>query len=151
MTATGNITTTGDVTAAHFIGNGSQLTGITATNVNGNVNGDTVQANNFAFTPSTVNISAGTGVIVTNAIMRVQGNGGPVDITATPYQISLGSNDGQFLIIRGLSNTNTVKFDDGDGLILDAGVSFVMGEGDILTLIYDDVGKVWIEISRSDR
>lgn len=98
---------------------------------------------------STDNIVAGTGLDPYETLMRVQGSGGAVNITAVP-QITDGYSNGQMLIIEGLSDTNTVTFDDGDGLQLAGGTSAVLGQGDILQLIYNSGRDVWIEISRSD-
>lgn len=105
----------------------------------------------FTLTPSASinNISAGTGLsAVTKGILRVQGNGGAVNITANP-QIVDGA-DGQILIIVGGSDTNTLTFDDGTGLALAGAASFVMGAGDILILYYDLATDTWWEMSRSD-
>ena len=73
-----------------------------------------------------------------------------VNLTVNP-QIALGSKPGQVLIVRGLSNTNTVTFDDGDGLVLDGGVSFALGDKDVITFVYDSVDQIWIETGRIDR
>ncbi|MDP8213259.1 MAG: hypothetical protein P9X22_08245, partial [Candidatus Zapsychrus exili] len=103
----------------------------------------------FSGTPSAdTSIVAGTGVTVSKYVMKVQGDGGAVDITANP-QITDGS-DGQMVIIKGVSDTNTLKFDDGTGLALDSGISFTMGIGDLLHLMYDATEDIWYEISRTD-
>jgi hypothetical protein len=46
-----------------------------------------------------------------------------------------------------MSNTNTVKLDNGTGLSLTDGASFTLGFEDKITLVYN--GSVWKEISRS--
>ncbi len=155
---------TGNQETSIFTGNGSGLRHIPAsaivgggnlnnTNVNGNtLNGNTVIAGNVVFNSSTVIVDPALGLVVTSAIMRIRGlnDPGANNITQIP-QISAGSNDGQLLIIRGLSNTAKVTFEDGDGVSLNAGVAFSMGQDDTLSLIYDSVAQEWIEISRSDR
>jgi hypothetical protein len=104
----------------------------------------------LAYTPSVVtNVIAGTGIIVNKTVMKVQGSGGPVDISANP-QISVGV-DGQYLIIKGSSNTNTVKLEDGAGLTLEGGIPFVLGDRDTITLIYDASSSTWLETSRSNK
>lgn len=98
---------------------------------------------------STTSIVASTGITsaqITSQVLRVQGSGGAVDITANP-QIAAGT-DGQILEIHGESNTNTVKLDTGTGVLLAGGVSFTMGLGDILVLRY--IGTTWREISRAN-
>ena len=103
-----------------------------------------------AYNPSaSTNITAGGGVTVTRGIMRVQGSGGAVDITADP-QIADGA-DGQIVILKGMSNTNTLTLDDGTGLSLTNSASFTLGAKDTISLMYDAVDDVWIEISRSNR
>ena len=104
------------------------------------------------YTPSANNaVSAASGVtsaMLAKRIIRVYGNGGPIDITANP-QIAAGS-DGQIILLEGKSDTNTLKFDTGTGLALSGGVSFTMGAGDTLQLMYDSGTSLWYEISRSD-
>lgn len=105
----------------------------------------------IVYTPTaTQNITAagGIGTTVFARIIRVQGSGGAVDITAT-LQIAAGT-DGQMITLEGRSDTNTLKFDDGNGLQLSGGTSFTMGKGDMLTLIYDSTDAFWYETSRSD-
>jgi hypothetical protein len=100
------------------------------------------------FTPpsATTNITAAGGITATRAVMRIQGSGGAVDITANP-QIAGGS-DGEILILIGQSNANTVKLDEGTGLQLSGGTSFTMGLNDTIQFVYDAVGGNWIELSR---
>jgi len=118
-----------------------------------NVTGTFTMEGRVVYTPSaTQSIAAGTGVsaaMLVNKIIRIEGSGGAVDISADP-QIADGV-DGQVIILQGTSDTNTVKFDDGTGLALSGGVSFTMGVGDTLQLMYA-VGTpgIWYEISRSD-
>jgi hypothetical protein len=119
---------------------GSQRTNVTFTEFGG-----------VAYTPSAdSSIVAGTGITAKMLfrILRVAGSGGAVDISANP-QIADGI-DGQIIMIQGTSDVNTVQFDDGTGLALSGGVSFTMGQGDILQLMYDSGDDIWYEISRSD-
>lgn len=119
-----------------------------------NGDGDIITYGTLTETPSaTNNISAANGVttaMLTNKIIIIQGNGGAVDITANP-QIAAGT-IGDIIELWGNDNTNTVTFDDGDGLQLDGGVSFTMGAGDMLKLRYMTLGGVtdWFEITRSN-
>ncbi len=153
-----------DLTVAsgfRFAGNGSGLTNIPASAIVGGtfngatINGTNISTSNFSLNASTVTVNPAIGLKVTSAIMRVIGlNAGPNNITFSP-QITNGAGlalqDGQFLIIRGTDNTNRVTFEDGNGVSLNAGVAFTMGNNDTLTLIYDAVATQWVEISRSDR
>jgi len=93
-------------------------------------------------------ITAAGGITVTKGVMRVLGNGGAVDITANP-QIVAGT-DGQRVIIQGTNDTNTVKIDDGTGVVLTSGVSFVVGKNDIIEFMYDSGESAWIELRRAD-
>jgi hypothetical protein len=102
-----------------------------------------------AVTPSAVtNITAVGGVTVTSGVMRIQGSGGAVNITADP-QISAGT-DGEILILIGQSNVNTVRFDDGAGMQIAGGTSFTMGLYDTLQLVYDAGTGFWVEVGRSN-
>ena len=104
----------------------------------------------LAYNPSaSTNITAGGGITVTKAIMRLQGSGGAVDITVDP-QIADGA-DGQIVILKGMSNTNTITLDDGTGLSLTNSTSFTLGLKDTISFMYDAADDVWIELSRSNR
>lgn len=112
-------------------------------------NGSIISSTTTFGTSSNTNITAGGGVTVTKSIMKVQGSGGAVTLSANP-QVADGS-DGQLLVLKGLSDTNTITFIDGNGLSLTDGLSFTLGSKDTLTLIYDSGDDEWIEISRSDK
>ena len=100
----------------------------------------------LSLTPSTLaNITAGGGITVTNSNMRVQGDGGPVAITANP-QIVAGT-DGQIVYIQGQSDTNTIAIHNGDGLHLHSGNTLIMGEHDYITMQYDEGANLWEELS----
>lgn len=94
-------------------------------------------------------IVAGTGVTFTAGMRRAKlyivGDGGAVDISASPYQVQAGTINGQELLLVGRSDTNTVKFDDGDGLSLN-GPCF-LGANQCLKLNWD--GTDWVEEYRS--
>lgn len=75
----------------------------------------------------------------------VQGDSGSVDITASP-QVGPHSKVGAILILIGKSDTNSIIFDNGDGLSLNG--PMIMGEDDVLAIFYD--GTNWIELYRSN-
>lgn len=100
------------------------------------------------YNPSnTGNITAATGITAAmlSADMRYTGDSG-IDITANP-QIADGT-DGQQISIVGLSDSNTLTLDDGDGLTLSG--QMILGGGDVITLRYIGSLDTWIEISRSN-
>lgn len=82
----------------------------------------------------------------THFYMQVIGSPGAVDITANP-QIS-ATVKGDVLIIEGTSDSSTVKLDDGNGVQLSNGLSFTLGDGDVIGLTYD--GSNWIENFRHE-
>lgn len=75
----------------------------------------------------------------------VQGNGGPIVISANP-QINVGTIIGQQIRIIGTDNTNTVQLSDGTGLILNG--NYIMANNSLVTLVWD--GSNWIEVNRND-
>lgn len=93
-------------------------------------------------------ITAAGGITITHRDMRIVGSGGAVNITADP-QIVAGK-DRQRVQIQGTNDVNTVQLDDGTGLILEGGISCILGENDIIELFYDIVELAWIEKFRSD-
>lgn len=78
--------------------------------------------------------------------MNVVGSPAAVDISANP-QIVAGT-DGAIVTLRGTSNTNTVKLEDGNGLSLTDDSPMILGEGDSITLIYSSADTLWREASR---
>lgn len=113
----------------------------------------------FIFTPSaTQSIVAGTGItsamINANSLIRIQGSGGAVTVTATPA-VAAGI-DGRIVILHGDSDANTVQLDDdltppgGSTLKLNGGANVVLGKGDILALVYDAGDSKWYELFRSN-
>lgn len=94
-------------------------------------------------------ILAATSVIkpsatVMNIIATV--GGGAVTLTSNP-SIEDGIN-GQLLVLRGSSATDTITLTDGNGMLLAGTVT--LGLNDILVLYYDGlVTKDWIEVSRT--
>jgi len=109
--------------------------------------------------PTTFSITAGSGVNVlsnsttftregtrTTYFMLVVGSGGPVNITADP-QIIAGTN-GAVLTLKGTSDTNTVQLDDGTGLLLFSGLSMILKNTDVITLVYTSADALWREVSR---
>lgn len=95
-------------------------------------------------------ISAGTAIAVAGQfeeVQYVQGNGGPVDMSANP-QVAAGTTRGQKLELIGTSDVNTVKLDNGDGLALNG--SCTLGEGAVIGLRWDPDSSVWRERYRND-
>lgn len=101
-------------------------------------------------------ISSESGItsnMLTSGIVRVVGVSGGTIINATP-SISNGY-DGQIIIIKGESNINTVTLKSnnnliGSNLMLDNGIDFTLGKGDLLQLYYDASDGCWYEISRKN-
>jgi hypothetical protein len=110
----------------------------------------------MVYTPtSTQNIVAATGITtdMLKHIIRIQGSGGAVTITATPS--IAGALDGQIMIFQGMSDANTVTFQDESSLAnvklqLDGGANCTLGLYDTLTLMYDSNLGYFIELGRSN-
>ncbi|MBF0331638.1 MAG: hypothetical protein HQL17_06845 [Candidatus Omnitrophica bacterium] len=120
--------------------------------VDGKIYGSVVLSGPLVLTPpvtGTLNVVAGTGITpLANSLIRIAGNAGPVVVSANPAIVA--GSDGQELVLLGSDNTNTVTFNTGNGLALDSGVSFTMGAGDVLRLIYDAANSVWREVARTN-
>ena len=67
--------------------------------------------------------------------MFIVGNGGPIDITASP-QIVAGT-DGDILTLTGTSDTNTVKLEDTAAVAMKYGYPITLGDGDSITFVYN--------------
>jgi hypothetical protein len=107
--STQGISTVGNVTGNYFIGNGSQLTGITGgvANISGNLAGNLIGngfgANSFAFVSAIGNVSAGN-LIVGNQIIAGTGSGGNISnanvITANVFSAA-GNVTGSYILGNG--------------------------------------------------
>lgn len=65
----------------------------------------------------------------------VAGDGGAIDVTGNP-QITHVMVDGDTLELRGCSDTNTLKLDDGNGLDLNSD-SIILKNGSIIKFLYN--------------
>lgn len=104
---------------------------------------------------STGDIGAGTGITNVMLARNMYYNGNAaIDITSD-LQIYTNhathpSKDGTVITIIGSSDVNTLKLDDGAGLQLAGGVSFTLGAGDVISLVYVQALTLWVELFRSD-
>lgn len=79
-------------------------------------------------------------------LIRVQGSGGAVTVTANPA-ISAGTTDGQELILEGSNGTNTLTINNGNGVEQNGTV--LLGVGDKIAYIWNAGASVWSESWRS--
>jgi hypothetical protein len=98
---------------------------------------------------STQILTAATQIDANAGKLRVEGDGGPVTITAIPT-ISPPSQDGQQIVIVGTDDTNTVTLQNesalaGTKLKLGA-ASRALGAGDVLSLVWDEGLDRWLEM-----
>ncbi len=102
------------------------------------------------YTPSSV-IPIGTpGITKTHEIQRVLLIKGDLNNdTEETNNIDAGEN-GQILTLIGMSDTDLIKFNPGGNIQLSGNVSFTLGAGDILQVIYSSALGRWVEINRSD-
>jgi hypothetical protein len=100
-------------------------------------------------TPTPLNVTTSGIAAPPATILRITGNPGAVVIPNSTIQIAAGT-AGQTLVLIGTSDANTVKFHNNDGLKLSQGVSFTLGQGDMLNLVYDATLGLWVELARSN-
>lgn len=103
------------------------------------------------YTNSTAqSLSVGSQISANLASVTVAGNGGAIDLTSNP-QIATPNAIGQQVRIWGSSDTNTVKLDTGNGLLLSGGTSFTLGLNDCIQLEARSLSPViWAEVARSN-
>jgi hypothetical protein len=99
------------------------------------------------FVPSsTQTLSAGDAIAVNATHLKVAGSGGAVTLTSTPT-IADGI-EGEFIIIRGADNTNTIEIQDegtlGSSNLQLGSTTRVLGNGDSVGMIFD--GTYWVEL-----
>ena len=155
LTPTQKLEVSGNVKAVSFIGDGSGLTGINVSNTtinNTTIVGGTATLDKLILKPAMQNnLTNVNPIVASGSLIRIQGASGPVDFAPGATQIDVvGVADGQVIVLKGMSNANSVTLDDGSGLELSGGVKFIMGTGDTLTLVYDALTGNWVELSRTD-
>ena len=107
-------------------------------------------------TPSSVqSLAAGDSLSVTDAIMRVQGNGGAVTSTATPFFNASGIVDGECVQVEGASDSNLFTLNDesttaGNNVQMIHNQSMTYGLGDASYFCYNATVGDWFERWRSD-
>jgi hypothetical protein len=97
---------------------------------------------------SVFSVVAATGInTITDMVIPIESSTvGNTTVTANPAIVA-GTN-GQILTLIGTDDTKTVTFNDGNGLALDNGQPFTLGQNDILEFIF--FNSLWIETSRKD-
>ena len=100
--------------------------------------------------PSAVQtINTDTTITPNSSFVKVVSAGGDLAIASDVLQISTNNIDaGYNIIIMGTDNTNRIELHHGDGLVLEDGVSFSIGENSQIGFIF--TGLVWVEIFRMD-
>lgn len=99
---------------------------------------------------SGVSITAGGGITPSTSpspyeeTIFVKGSTTPVDITVDP-QIAAGTIVGQRIRVIGTDATNTVKLENGTGLILFGTCTL----GLYSNIVFEWIGAAWLEISRN--
>jgi hypothetical protein len=117
---------------------------VTAERVNSDLDNTQIQV----FEEDGVNlITAVGGIDPDRTKYRIAGSGGPVTVTATP-PITAGIG-GQYLILEGEDDTNTVTLTKSSTLHLHGG-SWVGGATDILVLMYCELFDRWKEVGRNN-
>jgi hypothetical protein len=99
-------------------------------------------------TASPLAITAVGGVDdISRSYAIIRGDGGSVTVSANPRIATTGAVPGQMLTLQGQSDTDWVKLDNGNGLVLANGISFTLKAGHIIQFIYD--GAAWRETFRT--
>lgn len=126
---------------------GEQMTNIAVTTID-MVNGVCAFVNGnslHVFGSASVSLTQGGTLTPTNTVMKIQGSGGAVTMSAST-SISDGSRADQILILQGDHATNTVTITDLSNVRLRQAVTLQQYEN--ITLRWDAVVQDWIEISR---
>jgi len=109
-------------------------------------NGIHIGSKPLNLTPTSETVSAVGGITPASSVMSITGDGGAIDITANP-QIAAGTADGQLLILRGTSDSNTVQIDNENGVHVHGRA--ILRDHDQLTLMYHSGDSAWEEVSRN--
>ena len=97
--------------------------------------------------PVTTTFAASATLTPTSSYHRVQGTSGAITLDATTA-ITDGEKDGQTLLLKGTSDTNTVTINDGANTDMNGNITLV--EGDVIEFVWDDTSSEWTERSRTN-
>lgn len=97
-------------------------------------------------TSGSATLAAGATITPTRTVMKVQGSGGAVALSAVTA-IAPGETDGQELILQGDHAANTVSLVDGANVQLNGNIT--LGQYECLELRWDSTVGDWIEVGRS--
>jgi hypothetical protein len=93
---------------------------------------------------NTGNVVAANGIIRAHLARNIYYNGNSaIDIISDPQIID--GFDGQIITFVGSSDTNTLTFDNGTGVVTKSGSSIILGIYDTVTFLYNASLDVWIE------
>jgi len=138
---TWNIGWTFDSSGNFGIGNDAPLTALA-------VNG-TVSMTPNATSAAGTSVADDAAITVTKGIMRMVGADADALLDTDPA-INDGATDGQVVIIQGTADANLVSIADNVNTQLSGGVTMSLGDGDIISLMWDSDYSMWIELYRSD-
>jgi hypothetical protein len=98
----------------------------------------------LSLAPSADQSLANDGAIAcnSNAVARVAGSGGAVTLSADP-SISDGYRDGQFCVIQGTSDANTVTINNATNVDLRGSSSVTLNQGATLVFVWDSGDSLW--------
>jgi hypothetical protein len=97
-------------------------------------------------TVATTTLAAGATLTPTAEIMRVSGNGGAVTLSGTT-PIANGAKDGQKLVLKGTSNSNTVTIlGSSTNMLINGDVT--LADGDVIEFFWDGSASKWQERHR---
>ncbi len=155
----GSAVSSANVNAA-FVSKTTDSTVAAVVDLNATSSGDRItnaqlEINNLKFSmTATASFAGGASVTASTTeraqYKRVQGSGGAVTLSTTPFGGSGGWIDGTVVRLVGASDTNTVTLANNDsdyGAILNGGCT--LKKYDILTLQWDGSFNRWIEVGRN--
>jgi len=148
-----NVTVTGTLTTATNAVTGNQtVTGNSTVSGNASVTGNQTTAGATIKTASaTTGVYVSTTVAATSSYAVLTSSSGPLLMTSTPSVNVATATNGQILIIKGVSATNTITFQDEGTLTgskLELGsTTRVVSDKKVLQLIFDSTLGEWLELS----
>lgn len=78
---------------------------------------------------------------------RLEGTSGAITLNGTTA-ITDGEKDGQTLVIKGTSDTNTVTVNDGANTAMNGNITLV--KGDVIEFVWDNTSSEWVERGRTN-
>lgn len=99
------------------------------------------------YKPTTTTLADAATLTPNSSLYRLAGTAGAITLNGTTA-ITDGEKDGQILVIKGTSDTNTVTINNAANTDMNGNVT--LGDGDVIRFFWDSTSSAWVEEYRNN-